>query len=80
MLQYLSFDFFLEIKVGIPAYFPAASFADLVELRGDVGAREMLRGARVVVEEALALDIDSEDDLKRALQRFGESIRAHKSS
>jgi len=47
MLQYLSFDFFLEIKVGIPAYFPAASFADLVELRGDVGAREMLRGARV---------------------------------
>jgi CTP:molybdopterin cytidylyltransferase MocA len=57
-------------KIGVPAYFPAARFADLLELRGDTGAREMLRGARVVTLEALALDIDTEDDLARARSRF----------
>jgi molybdenum cofactor cytidylyltransferase len=53
-------------RVGIPAYFPAESFGDLMELRGDVGAREMLRGARVVVDEGLGLDVDTEGDLERA--------------
>jgi CTP:molybdopterin cytidylyltransferase MocA len=53
-------------KVGIPAYFPAASFAGLMELRGDVGARELLRGAHVVLDEWLALDVDSEEDLAKA--------------
>ncbi len=50
-------------RVGIPAYFPAAVFGELMELRGDVGAREMLRGVRVVVDEGLAVDIDTEEDL-----------------
>ncbi len=31
---------------GVPAYFPAASFSALMELRGDAGARELLRGWR----------------------------------
>jgi molybdenum cofactor cytidylyltransferase len=31
-------------KVGIPAYFPAASFVALLALQGDVVARELLRG------------------------------------
>lgn len=53
-------------RVGIPAYFPAGRFGELMELRGDVGAREMLRGARVVVEEGLGLDVDTEGDLERA--------------
>ncbi len=53
-------------KVGIPAYFPAAVFAELMELRGDVGARELLRGAAVVVEEGLGLDVDTEADVERA--------------
>jgi len=53
-------------KIGIPAYFPASSFDALQQLSGDVGAREMLRTARVVVNERLALDIDTEEDLARA--------------
>ncbi|WP_158823157.1 NTP transferase domain-containing protein [Granulicella sp. S156] len=53
-------------KVGIPAYFPTSGFDDLQQLSGDVGAREMLRSARVVVDERLALDIDTEEDLTRA--------------
>jgi molybdenum cofactor cytidylyltransferase len=53
-------------KVGIPAYFPASSFDGLQQLSGDVGAREMLRTARVVVDERLVLDIDTEGDLARA--------------
>ncbi len=53
-------------KVGIPAYFPAASFGELLQLKGDIGAREMLRGARVVATEALGLDVDTEEDVERA--------------
>lgn len=57
-------------RVGIPAYFPAARFEGLLELRGDVGARELLHGARVVVDEALVLDVDTEAELQRARQRY----------
>jgi molybdenum cofactor cytidylyltransferase len=49
-------------KIGIPAYFPASSFAALLALEGDVGARELLRDAAVVEDESLALDIDTEED------------------
>lgn len=51
-------------KVGIPAYFPAEKFGELMELRGDVGARELLLGAVAVVDEALALDVDTEADFE----------------
>jgi len=54
-------------RVGVPAYFPAASFRALRALRGDVGARELLRTARVVVDESLALDVDTEADVARAM-------------
>ena len=53
-------------QVGIPAYFPAASFGELLALRGDVGARALLVGAPAVVDEGLALDVDTEADLERA--------------
>jgi molybdenum cofactor cytidylyltransferase len=53
-------------KVGIPAYFPAAVFGELMELRGDVGARTLLLGAAAVVDEGLALDVDSEADVLRS--------------
>jgi molybdenum cofactor cytidylyltransferase len=53
-------------RVGIPAYFPAASFEDLLRLRGDVGARDLLREAHSVVAEELSLDVDTEQDLERA--------------
>jgi molybdenum cofactor cytidylyltransferase len=53
-------------RVGIPAYFPAGKFSKLMALRGDVGARELLVGAAVVMDEALGLDVDTEADLEQA--------------
>ena len=53
-------------KVGIPAYFPESSFAALMRLSGDTGARELLQQARVVTTEALAFDIDTEQDVEQA--------------
>ncbi len=58
-------------KVGIPAYFPAEKFSELMELRGDVGARELLRGAAAVVDEGLGLDVDTAADLERAWELLG---------
>jgi molybdenum cofactor cytidylyltransferase len=51
-------------KVGIPAYFPAASFPELLALRGDVGARGLLGGAACVVDEGLVLDVDTKEDVE----------------
>jgi CTP:molybdopterin cytidylyltransferase MocA len=52
---------------GVPAVFPRASFRQLAELRGDVGARMLLqrnpdRVVRVPMDSA-ALDIDTPEDL-----------------
>jgi molybdenum cofactor cytidylyltransferase len=58
-------------KVGIPAYFPAEKFGELMELRGDVGARALLLGAAAVVDEALGLDVDTEADVGRAPRLLG---------
>jgi CTP:molybdopterin cytidylyltransferase MocA len=41
-------------------------FSELMKLSGDVGARELLRGARAVTTEALAFDVDTEEDVVRA--------------
>jgi molybdenum cofactor cytidylyltransferase len=54
---------------GIPAYFPAAQFDVLQKLRGDVGARDLLRSSRAVENEALAFDIDTPDDAQRLTAR-----------
>jgi molybdenum cofactor cytidylyltransferase len=56
---------------GVPAYFPASSFKELMELRGDVGARELLRGARVVELPGGELDVDTVEELARARELFG---------
>jgi molybdenum cofactor cytidylyltransferase len=58
-------------KIGIPAYFPKENFGELMELRGDVGARELLRGAVAVVDEGLGLDVDTEADFQRARGMLG---------
>jgi CTP:molybdopterin cytidylyltransferase MocA len=58
-------------RKGVPAYFPAASFAELMKLQGDAGARELLRGAEAVVDELLALDVDTEEDMARVLAELG---------
>lgn len=58
-------------RVGVPAFFPRAAFGELMKLRGDVGARALLRGAKVVGNEALATDVDTEEDLRRAREMVG---------
>ena len=55
-------------RVGVPAYFPASSFDLLLSMQGDQGARGLLQQARSTTEESLALDIDTEEDLRRAEQ------------
>jgi molybdenum cofactor cytidylyltransferase len=52
-------------KIGIPAYFPGAMFGELMKLKGDVGARDLLRNARGISAENLSLDIDTEEDIAR---------------
>ena len=51
---------------GVPAYFPRWAFPELLRLRGDAGARELLREARTVVLEGGELDVDTPEDLRRA--------------
>jgi molybdenum cofactor cytidylyltransferase len=53
-------------RVGVPAYFPATSFGALMELEGDVGARELLRGAASIVQEQLSVDVDTDEDFRVA--------------
>ncbi len=48
---------------GIPAYFPAEFFSSLLQLRGDTGARSLLKTAYFIRDEDLQLDVDTEDDL-----------------
>jgi CTP:molybdopterin cytidylyltransferase MocA len=54
--------------LGVPALLPRAWFADVGALRGNVGARKLLRGRadEVVAIDApeLARDIDTPEDMK----------------
>lgn len=52
---------------GVPAVLPRTWFAELSRLRGDVGARELLRTREVIAIDApaLAQDLDTPDDLVR---------------
>jgi molybdenum cofactor cytidylyltransferase len=43
---------------------------ELMKLMGDTGARDLLRGARAVPTEALAFDVDTEEDVERARRLF----------
>jgi molybdenum cofactor cytidylyltransferase len=56
---------------GVPAYFPKRIFPSLMELRGDTGARDLLRSARSVELIGGELDVDTVDDLARARELFG---------
>ena len=51
---------------GVPAYFPAARFAELLQLAGEEGAREMLRDAKALELPGGGLDVDTQEDLARA--------------
>ena len=58
---------------GVPAYFPALMFTRLTELRGDAGARELLKEVRTVELAGGELDIDTVADLERARLTFGNA-------
>lgn len=56
---------------GVPAFFPASDFQSLIELGGDVGAKDLLESARFVELAGGELDIDTVGDLERARKTFG---------
>jgi molybdenum cofactor cytidylyltransferase len=58
-------------KKGVPAFFPACAFRSLMELRGDAGAKDLLRPARFVELVGGELDVDTRADLERARELFG---------
>lgn len=59
---------------GVPAYFPTASFAELLRLNGDSGARALLQAAHCISAESLELDIDTQQDLDRARALFESNL------
>lgn len=58
--------------VGAPVLLPAGTFADLLQLHGDSGARAILRDERFSVQSlefaAAALDVDTPGDLEQRSQ------------
>jgi molybdenum cofactor cytidylyltransferase len=58
----------IDPVVGAPAIFPQCCFAELAALRGDQGARELLRRQGDAVEQVplpeAAIDIDRPEDLR----------------
>jgi molybdenum cofactor cytidylyltransferase len=58
-------------KNGVPAFFPKKYFNCLMELNGDIGARELLANARYEELEKGELDIDTLEDLEKARELFG---------
>jgi CTP:molybdopterin cytidylyltransferase MocA len=57
-------------KKGIPAYFPTETFRQLLTLRGDTGARGLLKTAKMVSLPGGELDIDTIEDLDRARRLY----------
>jgi molybdenum cofactor cytidylyltransferase len=56
---------------GVPAYFPRSVFAELLELSGDKGARDLLCSKNAVELRQGNLDIDTPEDWSAARERFG---------
>jgi CTP:molybdopterin cytidylyltransferase MocA len=58
-------------RQGVPAFFPAAAWADLRSLRGDQGARGLLGESKSVELDGGQLDVDTAESLELARQRYG---------
>ena len=58
-------------RLGVPAFFPAASVGMLAELGGDAGARGALGKARAVGLAGGEVDVDTAESLAEARRRFG---------
>jgi molybdenum cofactor cytidylyltransferase len=59
-------------RTGIPAYFPNSLFEQLLQLAGDMGARDLLRHAAAVPLIHGELDIDTPADLARARDVYAD--------
>ena len=55
-----------EGRRGVPAWFPARFYPELLKLHGDKGARELLKSAAAIELVGGELDIDTETDLANA--------------
>ena len=53
-------------RTGVPAYLPRSRFAEALEIRGDVGARVLLAGARTIPLAHGELDVDTPEQLEQA--------------
>ncbi len=53
-------------RLGVPAYFPANTFAELLQLSGDQGARHLLAAARAIHLPGGEIDVDTPESLSRA--------------
>ena len=58
-------------RIGVPAFFPASRFAELLGLRGEEGARRLLGPAKAVELPGGELDVDTAETLEAARLRFG---------
>lgn len=66
-------------KHGVPAYFPATTFAELLQLSGDQGARRLLAAARAIDLPGGEIDVDTPESLRRARAIFDERTEQAKS-
>ena len=57
---------------GVPAYFPATTFPELLQLSGDQGARRLLAAARAIDLPGGELDVDTPASLAHARAMTGE--------
>ena len=60
-------------RKGVPACFSAASFAALMALSGDMGARELLRDTPAIELPGGELDVDTEETVQLAEQLLGQT-------
>jgi len=57
-------------RKGVPAYFPRDRFPELLKLKGDMGARELLKYAYEVELTGGELDVDTSEELAQSRTLF----------
>jgi CTP:molybdopterin cytidylyltransferase MocA len=62
-------------RVGVPAFFPASRFEELLALRGDDGARRLLWPAEAIELPGGELDVDTVETLRAARLRRKRELR-----
>ena len=57
-------------RKAVPAYFPRDLFPELLKLKGDVGAREVLKHAHEIELAGGELDVDTPEDFAQTRSLF----------